>query len=107
MTTLAQSDYPPLEPPQLPPTFFERLRELTSDNEHTLALWFIASRLNDGSGQFCDQESFAARLFAEHMLAGELTSDLHQQYLHSSDGLMARIGQCFGADFAQRIRGCL
>lgn len=103
----AQTDQPPLEPPQLTSEFFERLRELTQDNQHTLALWFIASRLNEASDQFCDQESFAAHLFAEHMLAGELTSDLHQQYLHSFDGLIARIAQCFGADFAQRIRSCL
>lgn len=97
----------PLEIPSLAPNFFERLRELTQDNEHTLALWFIASRLNDETGNFCDQEDGLARLFAEHMLDGELTAELHRQYLNHFDGLLNRVTQCFGVEFSKQIRACL
>ena len=85
-----------------------RLKELTADNSHTLALWFIARELdNKMNGAFGDYQDGFANIFAEHMLVGEVSDELNNRALLLQKAMFRRISDAFGDEQKEAIRMCL
>lgn len=78
----------------------ERLRELTADNEHLLALWFIAREYDLESAPYAD-------LVCEHLLAGEISDDLNQRYLAATKDVLDKVRLKYPDEDVSAIRMCL
>ena len=74
----------------------ERLKELTADNEHLLALWFIAKEYRLDADVYAD-------MVCEQLLAGEVSDDLNRRYLAATKELLSRIPK----EEAEAVRLCL
>lgn len=84
------------------------LKNLTEENEHILALWYIAKQCDlEVSGAFSDYQDGFANMVAEHMCAGGISNDLDSRVKQLMIAMFKRIKSAFGEDSAETIRMCL
>lgn len=67
-----------------------RLRELTQDNYHALALWYAAGCLNASGGLFDDYVGAFAEIVCRHLLEGEMSDDLNRKMIELSNSMFSR-----------------
>lgn len=79
----------------------EQLRELTSDNQHTLALWF-AARAAKMPTEFV---ALCADVACEAQLAGQVSDALNVRYLRLSKE-MFRTLRVRDPAFAEKVKMC-
>lgn len=86
----------------LPSHFLERLKDLTQENNHLLARWYIARQF-----ELVNTRNAFANMLAEHALAGQVSDELNNQRLSLTKDMFGYITAVHGSSVSNEVRSCL
>jgi hypothetical protein len=86
----------------LPSHFLARLKELTEENEHMLARWYVAKQF-----EFTNTRNAFANMLAEHILAGEMSDALNDVMVSLTNDMLRYLEAVHGKAVHDRVRACL
>lgn len=86
----------------LPTHFVERLKELTAENEHMLARWFIAQHF-----ELTNTRNAFANMLAEQILAGRMSDEANDVMLSLTKDMLRYVAAVHGLAVSEQVRICL